>query len=107
MIEKWVYHFQPVYLLVVLYCLCSCVFQKGNNSDMSFFFTRGFKLHMTVIADERRSSLRYGMKEIVTSVDADLYEVGDYKQPAIDDHRSLLPPEILDQYKSKTREVKH
>ena len=61
---------------------------------------------MSVIADERRSSLRYGMKEIVTSVDADLYEVGDYKQPAIDDHRSLLPAEILGQYKSMTREVR-
>ena len=61
---------------------------------------------VTVIADERRHSLRYGMKEIVTSVDADLYEVGDYKQPAVDDQRSLLPSEILDQYKSMTREVR-
>ena len=41
----------------------------------------------------------------MNSADADLYEVGDYKPSAADDQRSLLPAEILDQYKTMTREV--
>ena len=42
----------------------------------------------------------------MNSADADLYEVGDYKPSAADDQRSLLPAEILDQYKTMTREVR-